>query len=149
MLQKCCNLQHFDWHCKKLAVRLESIQNHVSRIMWSVSPVLSAEIRFPEKIYWAWNVLVTVCMYSSYPYSCFDFTWHIELQSSFFSSFCLCAGIKIGSVLCTPVHACALHSECAWNVGYICHCGASFFWGCTSGGVYVPCIYTLARWELL
>ena len=45
-----------------------------------------------------------------------------------------------------PVHTCV--AECAWNVGYIYHWGASFFWGCTSDWGYVPCIYTHARWEL-
>ena len=45
-----------------------------------------------------------------------------------------------------PVHTCV--ANCAWNVGYICYWGASFLWGCSSGGVYIPCIYTHARWEL-
>ena len=47
-----------------------------------------------------------------------------------------------------PVHTCV--AKCAWNGGYICHWGASFSWGCTFGGVYVPCHETcLASWNVL
>ena len=56
-----------------------------------------------------------------------------------------------------PVHTCV--AEYAWNVAYNYKplgafkktekiVGILFFVGCTSGGVYVPCIYTHARWEL-
>ena len=37
-----------------------------------------------------------------------------------------------------------IYITCAWNIGYIilCYWGGILFWGCASGGVYVPCIYT-------
>ena len=38
----------------------------------------------------------------------------------------------------------AVIPSCAWNWGML-----VYLRGCTSGGVYVPCIYMHARWELL
>ena len=43
-----------------------------------------------------------------------------------------------------PVHTYV--AECAWNGGCICHWGHPF-WGCTFGGVYIPCIYSHTRWS--
>ena len=44
------------------------------------------------------------------------------------------------------VHTCV--TERAWKVGYIYATGGegTVVWGCTSDGVYVPCIYMHARW---
>ena len=42
------------------------------------------------------------------------------------------------------VHTCV--TERAWKVGYICHWGGTVVWGCTSGGVYVRCMYLHASW---
>ena len=48
------------------------------------------------------------------------------------------------------VHTCVV--ECARNAGYICHWveggGGSYFRGCTSGGVYVSCVYSYEQLEL-
>ena len=46
-----------------------------------------------------------------------------------------------------PVHTGV--AECAWQEGIYTPLGGIILWGCTSGGVYVPCIYWHARWELL
>ena len=49
-----------------------------------------------------------------------------------------------------PVRTCV--AECAWNGGYICHWGHPFFffffWGCTFGRVYTPCILLACQVEL-
>ena len=51
--------------------------------------------------------------------------------------------IKIGSVVClyTPVSPSVFDMEGVHATGGI------LFWDCTFGGVYVPCIYSHARWS--
>ena len=46
--------------------------------------------------------------------------------------------------LYTPVSPCVPETEGIYATGE-----TSFFWGCTSGGVYVPCIYSPAMWEFM
>ena len=49
--------------------------------------------------------------------------------------------IKLDSVLCLCRRVCL---KCSVYIPL----GGILFWRCTSRGVYVPCIYTHARWEL-